>query len=174
MFEDTLELAEFKLLVLYIINQVNMPLSKSKITDIVLENNFINYFTLQQYIDELLSSSLLKYKENDDKNRLYITDRGKKVLSFFQNRINPEKILQVNNYLNGKLSKIKEEILINGDYTIDGENYLVDLKAKEYDSLLMELKLSVVSKKQALDLIKLWKENSSDIYNKIIQILINE
>lgn len=174
MFEDTLELAEFKLLVLYIINQVNMPLSKSKITDIVLENNFINYFTLHQYIDELLSSSLLKYKENDDKNRLYITDRGKKVLSFFQNRINPEKILQVNNYLNGKLSKIKEEILINGDYTIDGENYLVDLKAKEYDSLLMELKLSVVSKKQALDLIKLWKENSSDIYNKIIQILINE
>lgn len=174
MFEDTLELAEFKLLVLYIINKVNMPLSKSKITDIVLENNFINYFTLQQYIDELLSSSLLKYKENDDKNILYITDRGKKVLSFFQNRINPEKILQVNNYLNGKLSKIKEEILINGDYTIDGENYLVDLKAKEYDSLLMELKLSVVSKKQALDLIKLWKENSSDIYNKIIQILINE
>lgn len=174
MFEDTLELAEFKLLVLYIINKVNMPVSKSKITDIVLENNFINYFTLQQYIEELLSSSLLKYKENDDKNILYITDRGKKVLSFFQNRINPEKILQVNNYLNGKLSKIKEEILINGDYTIDGENYLVDLKAKEYDSLLMELKLSVVSKKQALDLIKLWKENSSDIYNKIIQILINE
>ncbi|MFA6941705.1 MAG: DUF4364 family protein [Clostridiaceae bacterium] len=174
MFEDTLELAEFKLIVLYIINQVNMPISKSKITEIVLENNFINYFTLQQYIEELLSSSLLKYKENDDKNRLYITDRGKKVLSFFQNRINPEKILQVNNYLNGKLSKIKEEISINGDYTLDGENYLVDLKAKENDSLLMELKLSVVSKKQALDLIKLWKENSSDIYNKIIQILINE
>jgi len=174
MFEDTLELAEFKLLVLYIINQVNMPVSKSKITEIVLENNFINYFTLQQYIEELLSSSLLKYKENDDKSRLYITDRGKKVLSFFENRINPEKILQVNNYLNGKLNKIKEEILINGDYTLDGENYLVDLKAKENDSLLMELKLSVVSKKQALDLIKLWKENSSDIYNKIIQILINE
>jgi len=174
MFEDSLELAEFKLIVLYIINKVNMPISKTKITEIVLENNFINYFTLQQYIEELLSSSLLKYKEEDDKSRLYITDRGKKVLSFFQNRINPEKILQVNNYLNGKLNKIKEEILINGDYTIEGENYLVDLKAKENDSLLMELKLSVVSKKQALDLIKLWKENSSDIYNKIIQILINE
>ncbi|MDV3426529.1 MAG: DUF4364 family protein [Bacillota bacterium] len=174
MLEDTLELAEFKLLVLYIINQVNMPISKSKITEIVLENNFINYFTLQQYIEELLTSSLLKYKENDDKSRLYITDRGKKVLSFFQNRISPEKMLQVNNYLNGKLNKIKEEILINGDYTLDGENYLVDLKAKENDSLLMELKLSVVSKKQAQDLIKLWKENSSDIYNKIIQILINE
>lgn len=174
MFEDTLELAEFKLLVLYIINKVNMPISKTKITEIVLENNFINYFTLQQYIDELLSSSLLKYREDDEKSRLYITDRGKKVLSFFQNRISPEKILQVNNYLNGKLNKIKEEILINGDYTVEGENYLVDLKAKENDSLLMELKLSAASKKQALDLIKLWKENSSDIYNKIIQILINE
>jgi predicted transcriptional regulator len=174
MFDDTLELAEFKLLVLYIINQVNVPISKSKITEIILENNFINYFTLVQYIEELLSSSLLKYKEDDDKSRLYITDRGKKVLSFFQNRIRPEKMLQINNYLNGKISKIKEEIMINGDYALDGESYLVDLKANENDSLLMDLKLNVASKKQALDLIKLWKENSSDIYNKIIQILINE
>lgn len=173
MFDNSIELAEFKLLVLFIINRVDMPISKSKITEIILENNFINFFTLQQYMDELLESSLLKYKEDEDKSKIVITEEGKGVLSLFKNRIDPEKVLQVDLYLKGKLNKIKDEISISGDYTIDDNNYIVKLKAKEKKLILMELKLSVASKKQANDLIKLWKENSSDVYNKIIQIFIN-
>lgn len=55
MYDSTLELAENKLL-LYIIKSIKYPISNTQLTDIVLENSFINYFMLQQYVSELISS----------------------------------------------------------------------------------------------------------------------
>ena len=55
MYENSAELAENKLLVLYVIQSLKQPISKTQLTEIILENNFINYFTLQQYISELES-----------------------------------------------------------------------------------------------------------------------
>ena len=53
MYENSSELAENKLLVLYVIKSLKQPISNTQLTEIILENNFINYFTLQQYISEL-------------------------------------------------------------------------------------------------------------------------
>ena len=53
MYDSTLELAENKLLLLYIIKSIKYPISNTQLTDIVLENSFINYFMLQQYVSEL-------------------------------------------------------------------------------------------------------------------------
>ena len=63
MFENSAELAENKLLVLYVINNLKYPITNAQLTEIILENNFINYFTLQQYISELITSKFLKYKK---------------------------------------------------------------------------------------------------------------
>jgi hypothetical protein len=38
----------------------------------------------------------------------------------------------------------------------------------------MELKLSVPTKKQATSLCQKWKDNPSDLYNKIINLLFTE
>ncbi|HBM81290.1 MAG TPA: DUF4364 domain-containing protein, partial [Clostridiaceae bacterium] len=52
MFDDTQELAESKLLILYLFKKINLPISNAIVTDIVLENNLLNYFQLQQYLSE--------------------------------------------------------------------------------------------------------------------------
>ena len=56
MYENSAELAENKLLVLYVIDSLKYPITNTQLTEIILENNFINYFTLQQYISELIAS----------------------------------------------------------------------------------------------------------------------
>lgn len=63
MFEDSLELAENKLILIYIINKLKCPLTKNQLTQIILENNLMNYFILQQYICELVSSGIIKYSK---------------------------------------------------------------------------------------------------------------
>lgn len=63
MYENSAELAENKLLVLYVIKSLKQPISNTQLTEIILENNFINYFTLQQYISELEYSNFVKYIE---------------------------------------------------------------------------------------------------------------
>ena len=91
MYENSAELAENKLLVLYVIKSLKQPISNTQLTEIILENNFINYFTLQQYISELEYSNFVKYIEKNEKKLISITDKGEKVLSFFNDRIAPDR-----------------------------------------------------------------------------------
>ena len=175
MYENSVELAENKLLVLYVIKSLRQPISKTQLTEIILENNFINYFTLQQYISELETAEFVEYIEKNDKKLITITSSGDNVLSIFNDRISPIKRDIIDNYISKTIDNIKKELTIHSDYTIEKNNsFIVDLKALEDETLLIDLKISVPTKKQATSLCSRWKENPSDIYTKIIQVLFSD
>ena len=175
MFEDTLELAENKLLLLYILSKIKLPVSNTQITEIILENNLINYFTLQQYISELTSSNFIKYLNVGGSNRLGITERGFKVLELFKDRISGSKCELVDTYLQEHLEKIKKEVTVTADYTIEkADNFIVSLKAMENDVILIDLKLNVASNKQARELCVKWESNCAELYSAIISILTDK
>lgn len=172
MFDNSLNLAEKKLLLLYIIDKIDLPISNIQLTEIVLENNFINYFTLQEYIDELISSNLIIKINHNEKDRLTISSKGKEVLSLFKNRLSDEDINKLNTYIGLKMNLIKKEATISADYTIEnGNSYVVSLSASENNIPLMEIKVTVASNKQARELCTKWKANPSDLYTKIIKVL---
>lgn len=175
MYENSSELAENKLLMLYVLKTINEPISNIQLTEIILENNFINYFTFQQYLSELEESKFVEYQEINDKKLLAITKEGDNVLSLFQARISPSQISIVDQYIKEKIGIIKKELTIHADYTLGSgyDNFIVDLKAIEDKSLLMELKLSVPTKEQASSICNKWKENPSEIYTNVINILID-
>ncbi|NYC93670.1 putative transcriptional regulator [Clostridium acetobutylicum] len=107
MFEDTLELAENKLLLLYILHKLEFPISKNQFTEIILENNFMNYFILQQYISELISSNFVKSEQKDNKHSVSITHSGTKVLNLFINRLSIDKKDLIDKYISSNLHNIK-------------------------------------------------------------------
>lgn len=147
MYENSAELAENKLLVLYVMESLKSPITNTQLTEIILENNFINYFTLQQYISELVSSEFLRYDMVNDKNLIYITEKGSNVLSFFSDRISTMKKKIIDDYLLSMIDSIKKELTIHSDYTLGKDNaFIVDLQALENENLLISLKVSVPSK----------------------------
>ena len=173
--ESSLELAENKLLVLYILKVLKQPITNSQLTEIILENSFINYFTLQQYISELLEAQFINYIEVSDKNLIRLTEKGENVLSFFKDRISASKLNSITEYIKSHIDLIKKELTIHSDYTITkNNNFLIHIKALEDDSPLIDLKLSVPTKKQATYVCNKWQENPSEIYNQIIKLLLNE
>ncbi|WP_294128965.1 DUF4364 family protein [uncultured Clostridium sp.] len=175
MYENSAELAENKLLVLYVIKSLRQPISKTQLTEIILENNFINYFTLQQYISELETAEFVEYIEKNNKKLITITTKGENVLSIFNDRISPIKRDIIDNYISKTIDNIKKELTIHSDYTIEKNNsFIVNLKALEDETLLIDLKISVPTKKQATSLCNRWKENPSDIYTKIVQVLFSD
>ena len=175
MYENSAELAENKLLVLYVIKSLRQAISKTQLTEIILENNFINYFTLQKYISELETAKFVEYIEKNDKKLITITTKGENVLSIFNDRISPIKRDIIDNYISKTIDSIKKELTIHSDYTIEKNNsFIVDLKALEDETLLIDLKISVPTKKQATSLCNRWKENPSDIYTKIVQVLFSD
>ncbi len=170
----TSELAENKLLVLYILKEINLPISNNSLTEIVLKNNFTDYFALQQFISELYSAKFVNYIELDGKQRLVITTEGEQVLNLFFNRISPLKLNIIKQYLKQNLDSIKKEITITADYTIEGNNYIVNLKATENKSILLDLKVNVASNSQAKELCSKWKASSSELYSKLLKVLIED
>lgn len=174
MYESSSELAENKLLMLYVLKAINEPISNTQLTEIILENNFINYFTFQQYLSELEEAKFVEYHKANDKNLLVLTKHGETVLSLFKSRLSNTKIAIIDQYIKNEIESIKKELTIHADYTLgDNDSFIVDLKAIENQSLLMELKLSVPSKNQAISICNKWKANPSDIYNTIINTFIN-
>lgn len=175
MFDDTLDLAESKLLLIYILKQIKLPISKNQLTEIVLKNNFINYFTLQEYISELISANFISYGDIDGKHRLTVTSKGDKVLNMFSNRVSETKKTLIDAYIKSNITNIRKEISLTANYTLaNNDSFTVNLKATENDITLIDLKLNVVSNKQARDLCSKWKNNSSELYTKIIKVLIDD
>ena len=173
MYDNTLELAENKLLLLYIIKSIKYTISNAQLTDIVLEHSFINYFTLQQYISELEKSNFIKLEEKDNKEFVLLTRKGDSVLSLFKDRLSQSKVKSIDDYLSEQIDEIKRELNIFADYTPDNDDsFLVTLKALEGSCVLLDLNVSVPSKEQAKELCSKWKNNSSEIYNKIMEALI--
>ncbi|MGL4848410.1 MAG: DUF4364 family protein [Clostridium sp.] len=173
--ESSLELAENKLLVLYILKLLKQPITNTQLTEIVLENSFINYFTLQQYISELSEATFIQYIEVSDKKLISLTEKGDNVLSFFKDRISASQLTSIDEYIKNHIDLIKKELTIHSDYTlVKNNNFLVHIKALEDDLPLIDLKFSVPTKKQATYICGKWQENPSEIYNQIINLLFAE
>ena len=65
--ENTEELAQSKLLLLFIIDKSNTPLSNEELTEFILEKNYMNYFLTHQYLSELVETGFIEYREEDNK-----------------------------------------------------------------------------------------------------------
>ena len=102
MFGDNFYLAESKLILLYIFNTVVEPLSNLEITQVILENDFMNYFSLQNYINDMLESGLLQYTSDGEKKKITVTEYGIHVLFLFQKRIQDVKKNNIDEYLKKK------------------------------------------------------------------------
>lgn len=173
MFQDMEELAENKLLLLYVLEKIKFPLPQNQLIEIILQKNLINYFTLQQYIAELIDADFIRNNDYEGKKKLSLTKKGAKVLELFQNRISEDRLKIIDLYFKDNMGSIKKQITVTADYTIvNNDNFVVNLKSCEGDTVLIDIKLFAVSNKQARDICTKWKNQSSDLYGEIINLLM--
>lgn len=172
MFKGTSDLAENKLLLLYIFHRINMPMSNSHITQIILENNLINYFGLQQYISELVAAGFLNDTLHNKKHLLNLTERGTDTLNLFIGRIPDKKREVIDKYLDEHIDLIKKDISVVSDYEIENDSYMIRLALRSNEQTLMELKFPVENNANAQDISQHWKENYEELYQKIMKLFI--
>ncbi|MBZ4644714.1 MAG: hypothetical protein PWR27_1870 [Petroclostridium sp.] len=172
---DVHDITENKLILLFILDKINIPLTNSQITELVMKDSLMNYFILQQYLSELINAAQIITYEEKDKQFYKLTPGGRMTLSYFENRIPfsiREKILQT---ISEKKKDFKQSAEIISNYTPRNENeYIVECKIIENRTPLIELKLNVGTKKQAKHICEHWKKNSEQIYSQIISALTLE
>lgn len=174
MFYETSKLADNKLILLYILGKAEIPLTRDQVNNIVLENNLLDYFTLQQCMTELEQSDLLKLVETSQNITLTLSENGVKALEVFSGRIYDGSKKIIDKYLSSNRTNLKKESQIIADFYKNNEKeYIVNLKVIENNMVLIDLKLSVVSSKQAKFICEKWKNSSEKIYGQIMNTLIN-
>jgi predicted transcriptional regulator len=173
--ESSKELARNKVILLYLIYRINMPVSNLQITKIILENRFMNYFLLQQFLNELCEAGYLKSENKDDKTFYSITDDGRLMLDYFKTLTPPGIKKAISDSITSIRNNIKNETLITAEIKPDFESgYMVKLSIHEDNFSLMDLYLAAGTRSDAANMCKNFKNNPQKIYENLLSMLRQE
>ena len=155
----------YKLMNLYMLKQVNFPLTNAQLSNFFLEREYTTYFTLQQALNELLEAGLVRKETLHNSSRYEITQEGEDTLEFFGKKISPAIIEDIDQYLKENKFRLRDEVGVVSDYyKSTSQDHVVHCEVREGKSVLIELNLSVPDKEQAESMCSQWRAKSQEIY----------
>ena len=168
---NTEEIAQNKLLILYILKNIPEAISNNELTEFILDKGFMNYFALQQYLGELSEGELIKL--NEDTMEYVLLEKGYEVLGLFDAKI-PEKIIeQLDKEFQLKKTLKTIETQVIGDYfQKENKQYTVSLKLVENEETLFSLYFDIANEEMAQKYAKLWKDDTQFFYQNILELFI--
>lgn len=169
------QLVEKKLLLLYLVDKMEIPITNNQISQFILEEDMMSYFMLQQCLEEMSRSSLLDKVQNNNTTSYTINDIGLETLSLFIKQIPLNLRTKINNYVETTMEAVKKDYEVISNYFYDHQcnEYIVKCGAYDNDTILIEINISVVTKEQAKIICQNWKQNVHMLYPNILQTLIN-
>ena len=169
------EVVESKLILLYIFDKFDIPVSNQQITKFILEIRFMNYFLLQQFLNELNETKFLTSDTTEGKVLYKITRAGRQTLEYLSTHIPAGIKARIDNTFSAMRMNIRNETLVTADFIPESENkFIVTCKASEDSFPLIELNVTVGTKSDARNVCDNWKNHSEAIYSEIIDILIKK
>lgn len=165
----------YKLMNLYMLKQVNFPLTNAQLTDFFLQHEYASYFTLQQALSELQESGLIRTESTHNSTRYVITREGEETLGFFGKNISPAILEDMDSYLKENRFRMRNEVGIVADYyKSTSQDYVVHCEVREGKTTLIELDVSVPAPDQAETMCAHWKERSQEVYAFVMKTLLSD
>ncbi|MCQ2539656.1 MAG: DUF4364 family protein [Acetatifactor sp.] len=170
MVQDPLTL--YKLIVLYMLDRVNFPLTTAQVSDFILGKEYTNFLTLQQVITELTETGLVSSETICNRTHLSLTKDGQETLSFFENRISEPIKRDIKAYFLENEMGLRNEVSVLGDYykSTSGE-YEARLVAKDRGISLVDITLSVPTEEMAAAVCDNWQKKNQSIYQMLVREL---
>jgi predicted transcriptional regulator len=168
------ELAENKVLILYILNKLLDGIKSDNLYKIISSANNINYFYFQELLTDLITTSLVGSFTKDEDTFIKITSEGQNALSLTKSLLPGILKLKADNVFKKEVSIIAEESSIVTEYIPKNENsYTVKCKIIEKNETIFEVSTFAGSRERAKQISDNWKNNAEIIYPKIIDLLLN-
>ena len=164
----------YKLMNLYMLKQVNFPLTNAQLTNFFTEHEYTTYFTLQEALNELEDAGLIHKEPSHNSTRYEITREGEETLNFFGKNISPAIVNDMDQYLKENKFRLREEVGTSADYyKATGQDYIVHCEVREGKTVLIRLDLALPDKEQAEAMCSNWKEKSQEIYSFAMKTLLS-
>ncbi len=173
--DNTTALAENKVLILYILNQIPDGIIEDGLFKIITTINNVNYFYFKQVLTDLLDTKLVGiFTKEEEEDVLKITSEGTNALSLTEDVLPGILKLKADNVFKKELSSITNESSVIAEFTPKNENdYTIRCKIVENNETIFEVKTFAGSRDRAKRIVDNWNKNASKIYPKILDILLD-
>ena len=140
----------YKLIILYMLDKVDFPLTNSQISEFVLDKGYTDYFKLQQALSELADGGLILKESTHNRTLFHLTEDGKGTIHLFRDKISKPIQDDIDHFLQTKQYDLKNEVSVKADYMKNaGEEYSVRCQVFENHEPLIDLTLSVPTEYEA-------------------------
>lgn len=173
--QDGEVLAENKVLILYILNKLNEPITNDNLLKLVLSVMDMNYFYFQQFLLDLTQKKYISSFVQENKTVYEITELGRETLKLTDDMLPGIMKLKVDTSFKQELNVSKEQDSIAAEFIAKGEkDYTVTCKINENNMTIFEVKVFAGSREEAKKIVENWKQNAYHIYPEILNLLSKE
>ena len=163
----------YKLIILYMLNKVDFPLTNSQISEFVLDEGYTTYFKLQQAISELIESRFIREESTHSRTFYHLTSEGAQTLQFFKNDISPAIQDDIDHFLKEKQYELKNEVSVKSDYyRNDNREYSVHCQVLEQGYPLIDLTVTAPTEQEAETIANNWGRKNQELYAWIMANLL--
>lgn len=163
----------YKLIILYMLEKVDFPLTNSQISEFVLDKGYTTYFKLQQAISELLDAGFVREESTHSRTFYHLTEEGAETIRFFRGKISAAIQSDIDEFLKEKHYDLKNEVNAKADYFQNSSmEYTVRCQVIENNLPLIDLTLTVPSESEAKTMTNNWAQKNQEIYAWIMQNLL--
>ena len=168
------ELAEDKVLILYLLNKIIDGIKNDNLYKIVSSSKDINYFYFQELIADLMSANLICSFEQDEESFIKITTEGKNALELTKSLLPGLLKLKADTIFKEENSNIVEESSVVTEFIPkDENNYTITCKIVEQNETIFEVSVYAASREKAKQISDNWKSNATTLYPQILELLSN-
>lgn len=169
--QDVLTL--YKLMVLYMLNKVDFPLTNSQISEFILDKGYTNYFSLQQAIHDLADTELIRTEQIHNNSYYTITAAGEETLDFFGHKIPEEIKSEIDQFFAEHKYHLRNENEVTADYYEEKkDSYMVHCEIRDKKELLVSVTLNVTDEDQAITICDNWRDRHGNVYDYLIHTLM--
>ena len=170
---DSDALMFYKLVILYILDRLETPISNAELTRIILERNIAQYMAIQESLEDLVGDGYISVSENRNSHLYSITNEGRETLSFFYQNLSVPLRDDIDDCLSKEQYHLRDLAASTADYyEINKNEYICELKVVERGSELVNINLLVTSPEEADTICNRWKEENADVYEFLITRLL--
>lgn len=163
----------YKLIILYMLNKVDFPLTNSQISEFILNEGYTSYFKLQQAISELIESGFIREESTHSRTFYHLTEDGAQTIHFFKNDISPAIQEDIDTFLSQKKYELKNEVSVKSDYYRNANmEYSVRCQVIEHEVPLIDLTITVPTESEAITISNNWAKKNQEVYALVMAKLL--
>ena len=163
----------YKLTILYLLNRVDYPITNNSLSNFLLQNDFTDYFNLQQIMGELIDDGYVDKETVRNKTLYRISESGAAAIRLLDRELAPGMKADIDRYIVDNGMELKDDLSVMSKYYQEDINrYIVNMFIEEAGQKLLEMNITVPTSADAEHICSKWYNSSDKLYPVIMKELL--